>query len=57
MEELKLRPSQICALRCLYDVYVNEDTSGRSLLETNHNLRVAVKEVLDSFQTDFSLGA
>jgi hypothetical protein len=52
-EELKLRPTQIHAIRCLYEEYLVEDPTTRSY----YNLRAAVKEVLNSFQEDFNLGA
>jgi hypothetical protein len=53
MAEIQLRPPQIYAIRCLYEEYMVEDPTTRSY----YNLRAAVKEVLDSFQEDFNLGA
>jgi hypothetical protein len=59
MEELKLRPSQIFALRNLYNTHRSclNDVDKYSLVQLDYNLRASVKEVLDSFQSDLGLGA
>jgi hypothetical protein len=59
MEEIKLRPSQIFALRNLYNTYRSclDDVDKYSLVQLDYNLRASVKEVIDSFQSDLGLGA